>query len=171
MWMTCGFFHYHLKDVSVKTYPMVVLSGSVAVGIIHLCTRFFARVHGSSLSDTLWCLGISDMGRVAQLSHDLLLPAIPTGEAVFARCLSSLKEERVQASKLLQGPKVTRFSGNKEAFLEDIRRVSPCAGSEQVWGAVDPGEELLCSCFTRTGSCCQHCALSPDVHKAQCDHS
>lgn len=46
---------------------------------------------------------------------------------MFARCLSSLKEERVQASKLLKGPKVTQFSGDKKAFLEDIRKVSRCA--------------------------------------------
>lgn len=85
---------------------------------------------------------------------------------MFARCLSSLKDERVQASKLLDGPKMTQFSGNKKAFLEDIRKVSPCAGSEQVWDAVNPGEELLCLYFMRTGSCFQHCGLSRDVHKA-----
>uniref|UniRef100_A0A8B9TBA6 6-phosphogluconate dehydrogenase, decarboxylating n=1 Tax=Anas platyrhynchos TaxID=8839 RepID=A0A8B9TBA6_ANAPL len=50
------------------------------------------------------------------------VPVTLIGEAVFARCLSSLKEERVQASKLLKGPKVTQFSGDKKAFLEDIRK-------------------------------------------------
>lgn len=46
------------------------------------------------------------------------------GEAVFARCLSSLKDERVKACKLLSGPNAAKFSGNKAAFLEDIRKVS-----------------------------------------------
>uniref|UniRef100_A0A8B9S793 6-phosphogluconate dehydrogenase, decarboxylating n=1 Tax=Apteryx owenii TaxID=8824 RepID=A0A8B9S793_APTOW len=50
------------------------------------------------------------------------VPVTLIGEAVFARCLSSLKDERIQASKLLDGPKMTQFSGNKKAFLEDIRK-------------------------------------------------
>uniref|UniRef100_A0A8C3ULM0 6-phosphogluconate dehydrogenase, decarboxylating n=1 Tax=Catharus ustulatus TaxID=91951 RepID=A0A8C3ULM0_CATUS len=50
------------------------------------------------------------------------VPVTLIGEAVFARCLSSLKDERVQASKVLAGPKATQFSGNKAAFLEDIRK-------------------------------------------------
>ncbi|KAJ7306364.1 hypothetical protein JRQ81_009708 [Phrynocephalus forsythii] len=50
------------------------------------------------------------------------VPVTLIGEAVFARCLSSLKDERVQASKLLHGPRATKFSGNKTAFLEDIRK-------------------------------------------------
>ncbi len=46
-----------------------------------------------------------------------------TGEAVFARCLSSLKDERVQASKSLTGPQGVKFTGSKAQFLEDIRKV------------------------------------------------
>ncbi|XP_060538389.1 6-phosphogluconate dehydrogenase, decarboxylating isoform X1 [Pantherophis guttatus] len=50
------------------------------------------------------------------------VPVTLIGEAVFARCLSSLKDERMQASKLLSGPKAKAFSGNKAEFLEDIRK-------------------------------------------------
>lgn len=46
-----------------------------------------------------------------------------SGEAVFARCLSSLKDERVEASRSLSGPQGVKFSGDKAAFLEDIRKV------------------------------------------------
>jgi 6-phosphogluconate dehydrogenase len=42
-------------------------------------------------------------------------------EAVFARCISALKEERVAASKILQGPDAT-FSGDKQEFIEYIRQ-------------------------------------------------
>ncbi|MTV22522.1 NADP-dependent phosphogluconate dehydrogenase [Staphylococcus delphini] len=42
-------------------------------------------------------------------------------ESVFARFISSLKDQRVNASKVLNGPSVT-FDGNKEEFLEKIRR-------------------------------------------------
>nr|AAH44196.1 Phosphogluconate hydrogenase [Danio rerio]AAI65755.1 Pgd protein [Danio rerio] len=49
-------------------------------------------------------------------------PVTLIGEAVFARCLSSLKDERVQASKSLSGPQGVKFTGNKAQFLEDIRK-------------------------------------------------
>ena len=41
---------------------------------------------------------------------------------MFARCLSSLKDERVEASKYLTGPAVTKYMGHKEEFIEDIRK-------------------------------------------------
>ncbi len=52
---------------------------------------------------------------------DLGMPLTLIGEAVFARCLSALKEERVQAGKLLAGPVNTAYQGNKEEFIEHIR--------------------------------------------------
>jgi 6-phosphogluconate dehydrogenase len=52
---------------------------------------------------------------------DLGVPVTLIGEAVFARCLSSMKDARVAASKVLEGPKAT-FGGDKKAFVEDIRR-------------------------------------------------
>jgi len=42
-------------------------------------------------------------------------------EAVFARTLSSQKEDRVEASKILSGP-IPKFEGDKNAFLEDLRQ-------------------------------------------------
>ena len=46
-----------------------------------------------------------------------------TAESVFARCLSSLKNERVEASKTLKGPNQFSYTGNKAEFIEDIRQV------------------------------------------------
>ena len=43
-------------------------------------------------------------------------------ESVFARFISSIKDERVAASQLLAGPKVTPFSGNREEMIEAIRK-------------------------------------------------
>jgi 6-phosphogluconate dehydrogenase len=40
-------------------------------------------------------------------------------EAVFARCLSAIKDERLAASKILNGPR-TRFEGNKTSFVNDL---------------------------------------------------
>lgn len=50
------------------------------------------------------------------------IPVTLIGEAVFARCLSSLKDERVEASKQLKGPAVTKYSGDKKEFVEHIRK-------------------------------------------------
>ncbi|XP_064137334.1 6-phosphogluconate dehydrogenase, decarboxylating isoform X3 [Loxodonta africana] len=50
------------------------------------------------------------------------VPVTLIGEAVFARCLSSLKDERIQASKKLKGPQKIQFAGDKKSFLEDIRK-------------------------------------------------
>jgi 6-phosphogluconate dehydrogenase len=49
------------------------------------------------------------------------MPLTLIGEAVFARCLSAIKDERIKASKILSGPK-KRFEGDVQAFLEDIRQ-------------------------------------------------
>lgn len=41
-----------------------------------------------------------------------------SGESVFARCLSSLVDERRRASEHLHGPKVQDFDGDKKQFIE-----------------------------------------------------
>ena len=46
-------------------------------------------------------------------------PLTLIGEAVFARCLSALKQERVEASQVLSGPKCT-FSGDPGAMIDDL---------------------------------------------------
>ena len=48
-------------------------------------------------------------------------PLTLIGEAVFARCLSALKEERVAASKQLPGPE-TRFTGNPDEMIADLEQ-------------------------------------------------
>ncbi len=52
---------------------------------------------------------------------DLGQPLTLIGEAVFARCLSALKEERVEASKILNGSKKT-FDGDKKQMVEDLKQ-------------------------------------------------
>ncbi|NGX38931.1 MAG: 6-phosphogluconate dehydrogenase, decarboxylating [Chlamydiae bacterium] len=52
---------------------------------------------------------------------DIGLPVTLIGEAVFARCLSAIKEERVKASKLYAAPKID-FKGNREEFIEEVRQ-------------------------------------------------
>jgi len=52
---------------------------------------------------------------------DLGMPLTLIGEAVFARCLSAQKEERVAASKVLEGPKVEPYAGDPNVLLGAIR--------------------------------------------------
>jgi 6-phosphogluconate dehydrogenase len=58
---------------------------------------------------------------------DLGMPVTLIGEAVFARCLSALKDERVAASKILQGPKHATDSNDRKVFIEDVRRALYCS--------------------------------------------
>jgi len=48
-------------------------------------------------------------------------PLTLIGEAVFARCLSALKEERIKASGVLKGPK-KKFTGDRARFIDDLRK-------------------------------------------------
>ena len=48
-------------------------------------------------------------------------PLTLIGEAVFARFLSAIKEQRVAASKVLPGPKAV-FSGDKAQFIDDLEQ-------------------------------------------------
>ena len=53
---------------------------------------------------------------------DLGVPLSIITESVFARFISAMKEERVKASKILKGPENSKFNGNKEEFIEKIRK-------------------------------------------------
>ncbi len=67
--------------------------------------------------DTAGQKGTGKWTAVSALEHGVPLTLI--GEAVFSRCLSAIKEERVAASKLINGPK-PEFKGDKKQFIKDI---------------------------------------------------
>jgi 6-phosphogluconate dehydrogenase len=54
-------------------------------------------------------------------SQDLGIPITLIAEAVYARCVSAMKEERVAAAKKLKGPKPT-IKGDHKKFIEAIRQ-------------------------------------------------
>ena len=58
----------------------------------------------------------------SQSALDLGVPLPLITESVFARVLSALKDERVAASTQLHGPAATPFAGDREAFIESVRR-------------------------------------------------
>ncbi len=57
---------------------------------------------------------------------DMGVPAPTVAEAVFARYLSAVKDERVAASKVLSGP-APSFSGDKKAFIQAIHDALYCS--------------------------------------------
>lgn len=68
--------------------------------------------------DTAGQKGTGKWTSVASL--DLGVPLTLIGEAVYARCLSAMKDDRVEASKVLSGPK-PKFTGDKKVFLNDLK--------------------------------------------------
>ena len=57
---------------------------------------------------------------------DMGVPSPTIAEAVFARCMSAIKDERVAASKILKGPNKS-YSGNKEELLKAIHDALYCS--------------------------------------------
>ncbi len=51
---------------------------------------------------------------------DLGIPLTLIGESVFSRCLSAQKDLRVEASKLLDGPKIN-FTGDRKQMIDDLK--------------------------------------------------
>ncbi|MDH3715742.1 MAG: decarboxylating NADP(+)-dependent phosphogluconate dehydrogenase [Gammaproteobacteria bacterium] len=68
------------------------------------------------------CAGQKGTGRwTVSAALDCGQPLTLIGEAVFARCLSALKDERVDAADSLAGPGTT-FDGDREQFIDDLRQ-------------------------------------------------
>jgi len=69
--------------------------------------------------DTAGQKGTGKWTGIAALEFGVPLTLI--GEAVFGRCLSAAKDERVKASRDFSGPKPS-FAGDKKAFIDDLRK-------------------------------------------------
>ncbi len=57
---------------------------------------------------------------MSQLALDHGVPSTLVTEAVYARCLSAMKDARVRASRVLKGPSA-KYSGDRKKFIEQIR--------------------------------------------------
>ncbi len=62
----------------------------------------------------------------ASVALDLGLPVTLIGEAVFARCLSAQKSDRMKAARILRGPAV-QTAKDKMAFIADVERALYCS--------------------------------------------
>ena len=99
--------------------------------LIEISSHIFAQrdEDGKPLVDKILdAAGQKGTGKWTAISAlDLGQPVTLIGESVFARCLSALKNERVAASKVLSGPLAKSFSGDRAAFVEDVRRALYCS--------------------------------------------
>jgi len=84
----------------------------------------FKDTDGGPLVDKILdAAGQKGTGKWTVLSGlDNAAPVTLIAEAVFARIISSLKEERVAASSVLAGPTDAKFTGNAQQTIEDIRQ-------------------------------------------------
>ncbi|XP_050454086.1 6-phosphogluconate dehydrogenase, decarboxylating [Cataglyphis hispanica] len=71
------------------------------------------------IRDTAGQKGTGKWTAIAALDYGV--PVTLIGESVFARCLSALKDERVEASKILTDSTLV-YKGNKKEFLEHLRK-------------------------------------------------
>ena len=94
--------------------------------LIEISSQIFAKKDedGTPLVDKILdTAGQKGTGKWTVISSlDTGQPVTLIGESVFARCLSALKEERVEASKTLRGPKTKAKVGDRTKFIEDVRR-------------------------------------------------
>jgi len=58
---------------------------------------------------------------MSQLALDMGVPSTLVTEAVYARCLSAMKEQRTRASRVLQGPDMQNH-GDTPVFIEQVRQ-------------------------------------------------
>ena len=59
---------------------------------------------------------------MSQHALDLGVPSSLVTEAVYARSISSLKAERVAASRVLSGPTNVRYSGDRAEFINQVKQ-------------------------------------------------
>jgi len=94
--------------------------------LIDITSQIFAKKDedGTPLVDKILdTAGQKGTGKWTVISAlDTGQPVTLIGESVFARCLSALKEERVEASKVLRGPKTKPKVADRAKFIEDVRR-------------------------------------------------
>jgi 6-phosphogluconate dehydrogenase len=136
MQLICEAYHL-LKDIGGLTNQDLheVFSdwndGDLNSFLIEISSEIFAKKDeetGTHVVDLILdAAGQKGTGKwTAMVALDLGMPLTLIGESVFSRCLSSQKEERMQASKILVGPK-SKIESDKGAFIRDVRDALYCS--------------------------------------------
>ncbi|CAM4514425.1 NADP-dependent phosphogluconate dehydrogenase [Paenibacillus typhae] len=101
--------------------------GELSSYLIEITADIFAKADpetGKPMVDVILdSAGQKGTGKwTSQNALDLGVPLSIITESVFARFLSAMKEERVAASKRLQGPEFKSFDGDAKEFIEAVRK-------------------------------------------------
>jgi 6-phosphogluconate dehydrogenase len=99
--------------------------------LIDITSQIFAKKDedGTPIVDKILdTAGQKGTGKWTCLSAlDLGMPVTLIGEAVFSRCLSAIKEERVAASAILKGPRRSKKLPDRAKFVEDVSCALYCS--------------------------------------------
>lgn len=128
MQMICETYHMMYKGLGMSNEEMSDIFGKWNKGrldsyLIEITRDIlgYREDNGSATVDIILdAAGQKGTGKwttIAALDEGMPLTLI--GEAVFARALSAIKEERVEASKILEGPKTDAMS-DKDSFITDL---------------------------------------------------
>ncbi|MCL2043890.1 MAG: decarboxylating NADP(+)-dependent phosphogluconate dehydrogenase [Treponema sp.] len=96
--------------------------GSYLIEITRDILRYKDTDGGPLVEKILDTAGQKGTGKWTGISALTLgVPLTLIGEAVFGRCLSAVKDERVRASKVFSAPKITA-AADKAAFIKDLEK-------------------------------------------------
>lgn len=120
----------NVLDVSVEELHSIFSEwnkGELDSYLIEITTDIFSKYDpetGKPMVDVILdSAGQKGTGKwTSQSSLDLGVPLSIITESVFTRFLSAMKEERVAASKVLNGPAKKPFTGDRAAFIESVRK-------------------------------------------------
>jgi 6-phosphogluconate dehydrogenase len=120
----------HLSAEQLHDIFAVWNQGELNSYLIEITSEIFARrdEYGSPLIDRILdTAGQKGTGKWTGISAlEMGVPLTLIGEAVFGRFLSAMKEERVAAAKVFQGPNC-RIARGRDTFIEDVRRALYCS--------------------------------------------
>ncbi|HHW48664.1 MAG TPA: NADP-dependent phosphogluconate dehydrogenase [Clostridiaceae bacterium] len=125
--------YYLLKNILGMTPPELHETfaewnkGELDSYLIEITQDIFTKIDGETgkymVDIILDTAGQKGTGKwTSQNALDLGIPIPTITEAVYARCMSSIKSERVAAAKVLKGPEIAGFKGDKKAFIEAVRK-------------------------------------------------
>jgi 6-phosphogluconate dehydrogenase len=100
--------------------------------LIEITAEIFAKKDEETKQDLIDVIldtaGQKGTGKwTATVGLDLGIPVTLIGEAVFSRCISAIKEERVEASKILSGPENTSYEGDTASLVTAMKDAMYCA--------------------------------------------
>ncbi|WP_256757781.1 NADP-dependent phosphogluconate dehydrogenase [Cohnella sp. WQ 127256] len=117
----------HLNTNELHTIFTEWNNGELDSYLIEITADIFSKIDpdtGKPMVDVILdSAGQKGTGKwTSQSALDLGVPLSIITESVFARFISAMKEERVAASKKLEGPEASNYEGDSQEFVEAVRK-------------------------------------------------